>query len=208
MHTRDDAAAAGAEATAAGDHLITQILGSVRSGEPGARDRLVDVVYQTLRELAEANRRKLMSHTLDPEALISEAYFRVLGNTGADFENRRHLYGAFSRAMREILIDAARARSALKRGGDRRRVDLDLDLAVIPDDAPTQDVQRLDRLLDLLEADDERAAEVVRYRCFLNMSESAVADVLGVSIRTVQRDWTYARAFMKRQLEQQLDGEP
>lgn len=181
------------------NHEVTRILGEVRNGEAGARDRLIDVVYQTLRELAESNRRKLMSQTLDAEALISEAYFRVLGNTGADFENRRHLYGAFSRAMREVLIDAARRRDALKRGGDRRRVDLDI--AQIPSDAPTQDVIQLDRLLEQLEADDDRAAEVVRYRCFLGMPEAEIADVLGVSVRTVQRDWTYARAFMKRHLE-------
>ncbi len=187
------------EHTSAENHEVTRILDAVREGEPGARDQLIDVVYQTLRELAESNRRKLMSQTLDAEALISEAYFRVLGNTGADFENRRHLYGAFSRAMREILIDAARRRDALKRGGDRRRVDLDI--AQIPGDAPTQDVIQLDTLLDQLEAEDARAAEVVRYRCFLGMPEADIADVLGISVRTVQRDWTYARAFMKRQLE-------
>ena len=190
--------------TPAEGHEVTRILDDVRSGEPGARDRLIDVVYQTLRELAESNRRKLMSQTLDAEALISEAYFRVLGNTGADFENRRHLYGAFSRAMREILIDAARRRDAIKRGGDRQRVDLDV--AQIPGDAPTQDVIQLDALLDQLEADDPRAAEVVRYRCFLGMMEADIADVLGISVRTVQRDWTYARAFMKRQLEAGSSG--
>lgn len=192
------------EHTAAGGHEVTRILDAVRGGEPGARDELIDVVYQTLRDLAESNRRKLMSQTLDAEALISEAYFRVLGNTGADFENRRHLYGAFSRAMREILIDAARRRDALKRGGDRQRVDLDV--AQIPSDAPTQDVVQLDRLLEKLEADDSRAAEVVRYRCFLGMPEAAIADVLGISVRTVQRDWTYGRAFMKRHLETESDG--
>ena len=187
------------ENTGAGNHEVTRILDAVRGGEPGARDRLIDVVYQTLRELAESNRRKLMSQTLDAEALISEAYFRVLGNTGADFENRRHLYGAFSRAMRETVFDAARRRDEIKRGGDRQRVDLDV--AHIPDDAPTQDVVKLDRLLEQLEADDDRAAEVVRYRCFLGMPEADIADVLGVSVRTVQRDWTYGRAFMKRHLE-------
>lgn len=180
-------------------HEVTRILDDVRGGEPGARERLIDVVYQTLRDIAESNRRRLMSQTLDAEALISEAYFRVLGNTGADFENRRHLYGAFSRAMREILIDAARRRDALKRGGDRQRIDLDV--AQIPHDAPTRDVIQLDRLLEQLEADDDRAAEVVRYKCFLGMPEQTIAEVLGVSVRTVQRDWTYARAFMKRHLE-------
>ena len=177
-------------------HEVTRLLDAVRIGEPGSRDRLVDAVYQTLRELAESQRRKLMSHTLDAEALISEAYFRVLGQTQADFENRRHLYGAFSRAMREVLIDAARRRGAQKRGGDRNR--LDLDLAQLSDDAPTSDIIALDRALESLEADDPRAAEVVRYRCYLSMPESQIADVLGVSVRTVQRDWIYAKAYLKR----------
>lgn len=181
-------------------HMVTQLLDAVRVGEPGSRDRLVDAVYQTLRSLAESQRRKLMSQTLDAEALVGEAYFRVLGTTQVDFENRRHLYGAFSRAMREILIDAARRRGAVKRGGDRRRVPLEE--GQLSADAPTQDVIELDRALERLEADDARAAEVVRYRCFLSMPEAAIAEVLGVSIRTVQRDWIYARAFMKRVLEE------
>ncbi|MGP1271713.1 MAG: ECF-type sigma factor [Phycisphaerales bacterium] len=185
--------------TSAG-HEVTRLLDAVRDGEPGSRDRLVDAVYQTLRELAESQRRKLMSHTLDAEALIGEAYFRVLGNTHADFENRRHLYGAFSRAMREVLIDAARRRGAQKRGGDRHRVDLDL--AQLSDDAPTNDVLALDRALEALDADDARAAEVVRYRCYLSMPEVQIAEVLGVSVRTVQRDWIYARAFLKRELDE------
>jgi RNA polymerase sigma factor (TIGR02999 family) len=180
--------------------MVTQLLDAVRVGEPGSRDRLVDAVYQTLRSLAESQRRKLMSQTLDAEALVGEAYFRVLGTTQVDFENRRHLYGAFSRAMREILIDAARRRGAVKRGGDRRRVPLEE--GQLSGDSPTQDVLELDRALERLEADDPRAAEVVRYRCFLSMPEAAIAEVLGVSIRTVQRDWIYARAFMKRVLEE------
>ncbi|MEM1072371.1 MAG: ECF-type sigma factor [Planctomycetota bacterium] len=188
------------EHTAAGDgHYVTELLGAVRAGEPGSRDELVDAVYQTLRELAESQRRKLMSQTLDAEALISEAYFRVLGHTHVDFENRRHLYGAFSRAMREVLIDAARRRGALKRGGDAKRVGLDV--AELPADAPTDDVIELDRALEALEADDARAAEIVRYRCFLAMPESKIAEVLGVSVRTVQRDWLYAKAFLKRSLQ-------
>lgn len=185
-------------------HEVTQLLDAVRMGEPGSRDQLVDAVYQTLRELAESQRRKLMSQTLDAEALISEAYFRVLGSTHADFENRRHLYGAFSRAMREVLIDAARRRGAQKRGGDRRRVDLDL--AQLSEDAPTSDVVALDRALESLEAEDTRAAEVVRYRCYLSMSEQQIAEVLGVSVRTVQRDWIYARAYLKRQLGEASHG--
>jgi RNA polymerase sigma factor (TIGR02999 family) len=190
---RDEQSGAGASLQ------VTQILDAVRRGAPGSLDELVGAVYPTLKALAESHRRRLMSQTLDAEALVSEAYFRVLGSTNVDFENRRHLYGAFSRAMREVLIDTARHRGAVKRGGGRQRVVLDE--GQIPDDAPTTDVLDLDRALEALEADDPRAAEVVRCRCYLSMPESAIAEVLGVSLRTVQRDWLYAKAFMKRVLE-------
>ena len=106
-------------------HFVTQLLDKVRVGEAGARDELVDAVYQTLRHIAEHQKRYVGSQTLDAEALVGEAYFKVLGQENVDFENRRHLYGAFSRAMREILIDAARRRNALKRGGSAGRVTID-----------------------------------------------------------------------------------
>ena len=115
-----------------------------------------------------------------------------------DFENRRHLYGAFSRAMREILIDASRRRNALKRGGGQKRIPLD-DIQVAGD-APVNDVVALDKLITQLENQDPRAAEVVRYRFFLGMAEPQIAEVLGVTVRTVQRDWKYAKAFMRREL--------
>ncbi|HED54535.1 MAG TPA: sigma-70 family RNA polymerase sigma factor [Phycisphaerales bacterium] len=179
-------------------HFVTQLLDQVRLGETGARDKLVDAVYHTLRQIAEHQKRYIGSQTLDAEALVSEAYFKVLGQENVDFENRRHLYGAFSRAMREILIDAARRRNAQKRGGDRQRVPLD-DIQIMGD-APVTDVIALDRLITQLESTDPRAAEVIRFRFFLGMAESQIAEVLGVTVRTVQRDWTYARAFMRREL--------
>ena len=179
-------------------HFVTQLLDKVRVGESGARDKLVDAVYQTLRHIAEHQKRYVGSQTLDAEALVGEAYFKVLGQENVDFENRRHLYGAFSRAMREILIDAARRRNALKRGGDRERVPLD-DIQVAGD-APISDVVALDKLITKLENSDPRSAEVVRFRFFLGMAEPQIAEVLGVTTRTVQRDWKYAKAFMRREL--------
>ena len=179
-------------------HFVTQLLDKVRVGESGARDQLVDAVYQTLRHIAEHQKRYVGSQTLDAEALVGEAYFKVLGQENVDFENRRHLYGAFSRAMREILIDASRRRNARKRGGDRQRVPLD-DIQVAGD-APINDVVALDKLVTKLESADPRCAEVVRFRFFLGMAEPQIAEVLGVTVRTVQRDWKYAKAFMRREL--------
>ncbi len=186
------------ESPTADGHFVTQLLDKVRVGESGARDELVDAVYQTLRQIADHQKRYVGSQTLDAEALVSEAYFKVLGQENVDFENRRHLYGAFSRAMREILIDAARARNTLKRGGNRDRVPLD-DIQVAGE-APVRDVVALDNLITKLENVDERSAEVVRYKFYLGMSESQIAEVLGVTLRTVQRDWRYAKAFMRREL--------
>ena len=184
-------------------HFVTQLLDKVRIGESGARDQLVDAVYQTLRHIAEHQKRYVGSQTLDAEALVGEAYFKVLGQENVDFENRRHLYGAFSRAMREILIDASRRRNARKRGGDRQRIPLD-DIQVAGD-APIGDVVALDKLVTKLEGADPRCAEVVRFRFFLGMAEPQIAEVLGVTVRTVQRDWKYAKAFMRRELS---GGEP
>ncbi|PHQ78595.1 MAG: RNA polymerase subunit sigma-70 [Phycisphaera sp.] len=179
-------------------HFVTQLLDKVRIGESGARDQLVDAVYQTLRHIAEHQKQYVGSQTLDAEALVGEAYFKVLGQENVDFENRRHLYGAFSRAMREILIDASRRRNAGKRGGDRHRVPLD-DIQVAGD-APINDVVALDKLVMKLEIADPRCAEVVRFRFFLGMAEPQIAEVLGITVRTVQRDWKYAKAFMRREL--------
>jgi RNA polymerase sigma factor (TIGR02999 family) len=179
-------------------HFVTQLLDKVRVGEAGARDELVDAVYQTLRHIAEHQKRYVGSQTLDAEALVGEAYFKVLGQENVDFENRRHLYGAFSRAMREILIDASRRRNARKRGGDKQRIPLD-DIQVAGD-APISDVVALDKLVTKLENTDARCAEVVRFRFFLGMAEPQIAEVLGVTVRTVQRDWKYAKAFMRREL--------
>ena len=100
--------------------------------------------------------------------------------------------------MREILFDAARRRSALKRGGGQQRIPLD-DIQVAGD-APVSDVVALDKLITKLESQDPRAAEVVRFRFFLGMAEPQIAEVLGVTVRTVQRDWKYAKAYMRREL--------
>jgi RNA polymerase sigma factor (TIGR02999 family) len=130
--------------------------------------------------------------------LVNDAYVKVLGQSRPGFENRRHLFGAFARAMHEVLIDAARKRRAAKRGGGARPVALDM----VQVAAPMHGVPALDlaEAIPALEADDPRAAEIVRLKCLAGLSDAMLAEVLGVSERTVQRDWTYAKAFIRRHL--------
>lgn len=182
---------------------ITQMLDLARAGQPGAKDRLLDCVYNELRQIAERQMaQERGSHTLQATALVNEAYMKVLGGEKPSYENHRHLFGAFAQAMREVLIDSARRKKTLKRGGDRKRVGLD-GVEVAGDVARqvgSSDVLALDAALPKLERVDERAAEVVRYRYFLGMTETQIAEILGVSEKTVQRDWKFARAFLRKQM--------
>lgn len=195
------------------DIEITVLLDEVREGSVGARDRLLDRVYHELHALASGQMKGERSdNTLQATALVNEAYMRVLGGSEVDLENRRHLFGAFARAMREVLIDAARKRGAVKRGGgaDRRRVAYEAAEAhiVVDDEVKVADVLSLDEALPKLEHADPRAAEVVRYRYFLGMKESQIAEILGVSEKTVQRDWKFARAFLRKQITRHDDAPP
>lgn len=184
---------------------VTIMLNDVREGKPGATDKLLDAVYQSLKSIAASQHAKEHSdHTLNATALVSEAYLKVLGGEKVDFENRRHLFGAFARAMQEALIDAARRRNAKKRGSDFKRVPFE---SIIPPSAmQIADPLNLDRVLPKLQEDDPRAAEVVRFMCFLDLDLEDIALLLEVSTRTVQRDWQYAKAFLRRELSG-LDGE-
>ncbi|MFG0306747.1 MAG: ECF-type sigma factor [Phycisphaerales bacterium JB040] len=182
------------------DEPITLILDDVRRGVPGARDRLLTLVYDNLRAIAAAQHaRERAGNTLSPTALVNEAYLRVLAGEDVDLENRRHLFGAFARAMQQALVDAARKRGARKRGGDHARVPLE---SVEPPSAVRlADPVDLDRVLPRLQQTDPRAAEVLRFKCFLDLGEDDIATVLGVTTRTVQRDWLFAKAFVRTELE-------
>lgn len=187
---------------------VTLLLEGVRNGTPGAANRLLDAVYKSLHAVARgqcANERA--DHSLNATALVNEAYLKVLGSGPVDLENRRHLYGAFARAMQEALIDAARRRNAKKRGGDFDRVPLD---AIIPPSAMRiADPVDLGRVLPALQEADPRAAEVVRFKCFLDLGSEEIAMILDTTPRTVQRDWLYAKAFLRKELaDETADGEP
>lgn len=173
---------------------ITRLLRAARSGDQSAHDRLVPIVYDELRLMARTRLAGERSdHSLRPTELVHEAYLRLVQGD-PKWENRAHFFGAASRAMRRVLVDHARSRSALKRGGEVRRVTLG-DVVASSED-PDVDLMDLDAALTALEAEDQRLSQVVHLRYFTGLSIEQVAEVLGVSPATVKRDWMYARTWL------------
>jgi RNA polymerase sigma factor (TIGR02999 family) len=164
---------------------------------PGERasEELLPLVYEQLRRVAERNlANERPGQTLQATALVHEAYLRVAGDRGREWDGRGHFFAAAAEAMRRILIERARARARLKRGGAFRRVTLDgLDLGEEHDPG---DLLALDEALDALHAEDPRAAEVLRLRFFAGLDVEETAEVLGTAPRTVKREWAFARAWL------------
>lgn len=175
---------------------ITQILSRIELGDPSAAEQLLPLVYEELRGLAAAK----LSHekpgqTLQATGLVHEAYLRLVGKeSGRHWDGRGHFFCAAAEAMRRILINRARDKQRLKRGGDRQRVDLD-QLAVI-DDATDEDLLVIDEALEQLERENKRCAELVKLRFFAGMTLEEAATTLGVARRTADRDWAFARAWL------------
>jgi RNA polymerase sigma factor (TIGR02999 family) len=174
---------------------VTRLLRAARDGEREALDRLVPLVYDELRAVARRQlRRERADHTLHATALVHEAYARLARGT-VDAGDRAHFLAIAARAMRQVLIDHARSRNAEKRGGGLDRLTLmDGDHAV---ELRTDELLALDRALDQLES---RQRQVVEFRFFAGMEEQEIAAVLGVTDRTVRRDWVKARAWLYRSL--------
>ena len=179
---------------------ITQLLHRHRAGDREAFDRLVGLVYQHLRHTARRQvARGWAGRTLDTTALVHEAYMQLLGETAVDWQDRHHFFAIAARAMRRILVDHARYRGARKRGGGQPA--LDLERAVISVDDQLELVLAVDEAVTGLEAFNERLARVVECRYFAGLSEHETADALGTSLRTVQRDWMRARAWLLKELQ-------
>jgi len=165
---------------------------------------LLPGLYAELRGLAAALSRKLLpGQTLQPTALVHEAYLRLVKNQDPGWEGRRHFFGAAAQAMREILIEQARRKDSRKRGGGGRRVELSEGLALI--EPPADDLLALDEAIERLRAEKPHLAEVVLLRYYTGLSVEETADVIGRSISSVTRDWRFARAWLAGRLG---DGAP
>ena len=179
---------------------VTRLLARVREGQAGASDELFTRVHQELRRLAAGYmRHERREHTLQPTALVHEAYLRLVDQRDASPENRAHFFGIAAGVMRRILIDHARARNAEKRGGDHLKVDLDEAAAEMSH--PSESLIELDRALERLAAIDPRRARVVELRFFGGLTVEEIADLMAVGARTVDRDWRVARAWLRRELD-------
>ncbi|QIF06010.1 sigma-70 family RNA polymerase sigma factor [Roseimicrobium sp. ORNL1] len=177
---------------------VTCLLDAIRKGDPDAEEKLLHEVYAELRRLARARMaREQSGQTLQPTALVHEAWLR-LGN-GVRFENRAHFFGAAAEAMRRILVESARRKMRRKHGGELERVDfVEVEIAQpMPDD----DLLVLDEALDRLAGVDARAAEVVKLCYLVGHTRQEAADVLGISLSTVERLWSFARAWLFREME-------
>jgi RNA polymerase sigma factor (TIGR02999 family) len=179
---------------------LTLILGRARAGDEGARGELVELMYDELRQVASRlMRRERANHTLSPTAVVHEAVIRLLGEAVFDeAADRNFLLASAARAMREVLIDHARRRSAGRRGGDRKRVPLDA--AVDYFEGQGLDILAVHEALDRLAELNERQAHVMTLRYFGGMTVPEVAAALGVAAVTVERDWRLARAWLAGQL--------
>ena len=182
-------------------HEVTRILHDWSGGDREAPERLMPFVYDELRRLARVFLSKERGgHTLQPTALVHEAYLRLVDQTRVNWQNRAHFYGIAASMMRRVLIDHARAHSAEKRGGAAVR--LSIDDVQLPIEQRAAGLVALDEALERLAAFDERKCKVVEMRFFGGMSDKEIAEVLGVTTRTVLRDWKTARLLLYRELSQ------
>jgi RNA polymerase sigma factor (TIGR02999 family) len=178
---------------------VTELLRELREGAPGAGESLFRVVYGELHRLAAAQmRRERPGHTLQPTALVHEAYLRLMGSPDAPWRDRSHFLCAASRAMRAILVDFARRRGALKRGGGRRRITFDEGLGTEP--RTPDDVLSVHEALVKLEAVDPQGSRVVELRFFGGLTVAETARVMEVAESTVYLAWEHARAWLYREI--------
>ncbi|MCW5554272.1 MAG: sigma-70 family RNA polymerase sigma factor [Verrucomicrobiae bacterium] len=179
---------------------VTRILQAAEQGEPSAADQLLPLVYDELRRLAAHKMaNESAGQTLQPTALVHEAWLRLVGNENQKWDGRAHFFGAAAEAMRRILIDRARRKQAVRHGGDQQRADLqEVDIA-----APDNNDQLLavNDALDKLAVHHKTGADVVKLRYFVGLTNDEAAEVLGISPRAAKYYWTHARAWLYREIK-------
>jgi RNA polymerase sigma factor (TIGR02999 family) len=179
---------------------VTKILDAVSQGDPRASEELLPLVYDELRKLAAQKlAQERLGQTLQASGLVHEAYVRLVGNEGdIEWGNRGHFFGAAAEAMRRILIENARRKGRIRHGGELRRVDLDSEVAL--SDESSTNLLALDEALERLAAEEPAAAQVVKLRYFAALTIEETAATAGISVRTVNRHWAFARAWLYERL--------
>ena len=188
---------------------VTRILSQIESGDPSAAEQLLPLVYAELRKLAAAKlAQEKPGQTLQATALVHEAYLRLVGKEpggggqeGVNWNSRGHFFGAAAEAMRRIIVEQARHRGRLKRGGQRQRVDLDSACSI--EEPPSLDILALDEALTKLATTEPIKADLVKLRFFAGLTMPQAADALGVSLATAERYWTFAKAWLHSELADQ-----
>ena len=182
---------------------VTHILERARRGDPKAAEELLPLVYEELRKLAAHKMsRESAGNTLQPTALVHEAWLRLGGGEGAQFENRAHFFGAAAEAMRRILVDRARGKARIRHGGGLERVDLEHVTFATEDSDDT--LLAVHEAIEKLALEAPQKAEIVKLRYFTGLDHAAIAQSLGVSEPTVRRHWAYARAWLYAELKKNL----
>lgn len=180
-------------------HQVTQLLEAWSTGDQAARDQLMALVYDELRRLAhQYMRAERPGHTLQTSALVNEAYVKLVDQRDVHWQNRAHFFGLAAQLMRRILVDHARSRRSSKRGGDAHPVSLDE--ALVVSNERSAEVVALDEALDRLATVDKRKSQIVELRFFGGLSIEETAEILAVSPGTVMRDWTLAKAWLRREI--------
>jgi RNA polymerase sigma factor (TIGR02999 family) len=184
---------------------VTRILGKIEAGDPSAAEQLLPLVYEELRKLAAARMaQEKPGQTLQATALVHEAFLRLVDVEQVPrWGSRGHFFAAAADAMRKILVEQARRKGRQKRGGDRRRIDLDG--IQISDDTPSDELLALDDALTKLAAEDEFSARLVQLRCFAGLTLAQAASALGIGERTADRRWAYARAWLYHELNDRAE---
>ncbi|MCC6358999.1 MAG: sigma-70 family RNA polymerase sigma factor [Phycisphaerales bacterium] len=179
---------------------LEKTLGAARLGDRKAAAELLPLVYNELRSLA----RSRMGHvppgnTLQPTALVHEAFLKLVGTHDPGWDTRGHFFAAAAEAMRQVLVDQARRKKRVKRGGEKKRIEnveeFDVELT-----SPVEDILALDEAIERLRADDERKAQIVTLRCFAGLSRDEVAAVMDLSVPTIDREWRYIVARLHKEL--------
>ncbi len=181
---------------------VTRILQEIRGGSPEGAEQLLSLVYAELKRIAAHKMAgEACGHTLQPTALVHEAWMRLVGEGEARFENRAHFFSAAAEAMRRILVDSARRKKAARRGSGAPHEPLQE--AQFALEEPSDELLAVDEALDLLAREEPVAANLVKLRYFAGMTMEEAATTLGMPLRTAERIWTYARAWLRRQISRQ-----